>query len=461
MPTLYGEADWARETRVESKDAYRSPARRDYARLLHCPAFRRLQGKTQLFPGAESDFFRNRLTHSLEVAQIAKSIALRINSDHPYFQKDPIDLDLVETAALGHDLGHPPFGHNGERALDECMREKGGFEGNAQTLRILARLEKKELEAEDADDVVGLEDTRVGLNLTYRTLAGMLKYDKCIPRCRDAEGGLVKGYYESERKLVERVKEHVCGVGDGFEKRAFMTIECQIMDIADDIAYSTYDLEDALKTRFVSPMSMISALNSQEIVRAVMEKTDLSEDRIGQHVTQIWLSHLGEVAGLEESVPNVKALDVAAYVHEIFESLAQKGTYRTAVTSGLVNEYVEGVDVTLDESHPALSVVTLNHELRERVGVVKNLTYQLVVNSLNLKTVEYRGGRIVKAIFDALSKRDGDLLLPEDYREQLRGPGAERERTICDFIAAMTDRYALEFFGRLNTEAAQTIFKPL
>ena len=244
MPTLYGEADWARETRVESKASYRSPARRDYARLLHSPAFRRLQGKTQLFPGAESDFFRNRLTHSLEVAQIGKSIALRINRDHPYFQKDPIDLDLVETAALGHDLGHPPFGHNGERALDECMREKGGFEGNAQTLRILTRLEKKELEAEEADEVGGSEDARVGLNLTYRTLAGVLKYDKCIPRCRDAEAGLVKGYYESERKLVERVKEHVCRVGHGAEKGAFKTVECQIMDIADDIAYSTYDLED-------------------------------------------------------------------------------------------------------------------------------------------------------------------------------------------------------------------------
>ena len=146
MPTLYGETDCAREIHVESKGSYRSPFRRDYARLLHCPAFRRLQGKTQLFPGAESDFFRNRLTHSLEVAQIAKSITLRINSVHPCFWDDPIDVDLVETAALAHDLGHPPFGHNGERAARHVYAQKGGFEGNAQTLRILARLEKKERE---------------------------------------------------------------------------------------------------------------------------------------------------------------------------------------------------------------------------------------------------------------------------------------------------------------------------
>ena len=105
--------------------------------------------------------------------------------------------------------------------------------------------------------------------------------------------------------------------------------------------------------------------------------------------------------------------------------------------------------------------MTLKDELRERVEVVKNLTYQLVVNSPNLKTIEYRGWRIVKAIFEALSEPDGDLLLPDDYRKQLRGPGVERDRTICDFIAAMTDRYALEFFGRLHSEGAQTIFKPL
>lgn len=115
---------------------YRSAFRRDYARLIHSAAFRRLQGKTQLYPGHESDFFRNRLTHSLEVAQIAKSIALKINEASDFFRANPINVDLVEFAGLAHDLGHPPFGHNGEHALDYCMRDHGGFEGNAQTLRL-------------------------------------------------------------------------------------------------------------------------------------------------------------------------------------------------------------------------------------------------------------------------------------------------------------------------------------
>src|ERR1044072_2799677 len=138
---LYGNRDVARESELrhqstfDGQDGHNSEFRRDYARLIHSPAFRRLQGKTQLFPGTESDFFRNRLTHSMEVAQIAKGIALNLNSEE-FFRDNPLNTDLVELAALAHDLGHPPFGHNGEYALDERMREHGGFEGKAQTLPI-------------------------------------------------------------------------------------------------------------------------------------------------------------------------------------------------------------------------------------------------------------------------------------------------------------------------------------
>ena len=164
----------------------RTAFRRDFGRLLHSPSFRRLQGKTQLFPGHESDFFRNRLTHSLEVAQVAKGIALHLNASIPCFMKDPIDTDLVEVAALAHDLGHPPFGHNGEKALDDCMKRSGGFEGNAQTLRLLSVIEKKAYadSTGNNDDPCGIEvdgtDRRLGLNLTFRTLAAVLKYDRPI-----------------------------------------------------------------------------------------------------------------------------------------------------------------------------------------------------------------------------------------------------------------------------------------
>lgn len=174
MPDLYSAGDRARPFDGKANKAaepYRSPWRQDYARLIHAPCFRRLQGKTQVFPGHESDFYRNRLTHSLEVAQIAKSIAIRLNATASEFAKpqNKIEPDLVEFAGLAHDLGHPPFGHNGEEALDECMRDHGGFEGNAQSLRIIAHLEKKiRATSEMADDAPfdgDFNDLRRGLNL--------------------------------------------------------------------------------------------------------------------------------------------------------------------------------------------------------------------------------------------------------------------------------------------------------
>jgi|GEM_PF-3748023 len=169
---LYTDQDWQRDVVEDGvREQWRQESRRDYARVTHSPSFRRLQGKTQLFPGHESDFFRNRLTHSLEVAQIAEAIAHRVNHDNPYFSKNPINTRLCATAGLIHDLGHSPFGHNGELALDDKMRKYGGFEGNAQTLRIITRLEKKITRVpltEHETSIAGLSDgdTRAGLNLT-------------------------------------------------------------------------------------------------------------------------------------------------------------------------------------------------------------------------------------------------------------------------------------------------------
>jgi dGTPase len=248
---------------------FRSEWRKDYGRIIHSPSLRRLQGKTQLFPNNENDFYRNRLTHSLEVAQIAKSIAMKINHEH-LSGLQGLDLDIVELAALAHDLGHPPFGHNGETSLDECMRDvDGGFEGNAQTFRILARLEKKVTKTKndlgEGIAVLNGKDNRCGLNLTARSLAAILKYDKKIPaRNADREAKqnkVFKGYYECDLDIVVAIKQSVLGIDiKEIEERRikFKTIECQIMDIADDIAYSTYDLEDAFKAGFLNPLKLVS-----------------------------------------------------------------------------------------------------------------------------------------------------------------------------------------------------------
>src|SRR5690606_9692054 len=179
-PPLYSARDFGRVTKPTKGDdfePFRSPIWRDRARLIHSASFRRLQGKTQVFAGHEGDFFRNRLSHSLEVAQIAKSIAMRLNATSSHFAADhmKLDLDLIELAGLAHDLGHPPFGHNGEYALDKCMADHGGFEGNAQTLRILSRLEKKETRNGEYAPLSEGRDVRLGLNLTFRSLASILK----------------------------------------------------------------------------------------------------------------------------------------------------------------------------------------------------------------------------------------------------------------------------------------------
>ncbi|MEF3063062.1 dNTP triphosphohydrolase [Ralstonia solanacearum] len=466
---LYGDNDEKRVSPLqekavpsEYKDA-RSPYRRDYARLIHSPAFRRLQGKTQLFPGVESDFFRNRLTHSLEVAQIAEGIALQLNDQDQHFKKNKIDIDLVQLAALAHDLGHPPFGHNGEYALDDCMRDFGGFEGNAQTLRILSRLEKRE----------GGEDSQVGLNLTYRSLAAVLKYDTKIPlkdSKRKPREKPVKGYYSSEADLVANVKKAVL---QGHKASEFKVLECQIMDLADDIAYSTYDLEDALKAGFLTPLEVLHLANTPSFLEKVTPKV---EKGVGgpvspAEVREIYIETFGSVVRDKlQSVDLSKPLDMVSRISEIYstsKALSCNGRLRTSFTSQLVAEFMSGVSAVYNGKIPALSEIVLARPTRIKVEALKHLAYEALIMSPRLKLVEYRGRDIIKGIFKAIDSREraGHLLLPDDWREAYMGQQGDevaRKRLICDFVAGMTDRYAVEFYSRLSSvDNGLSFFKPM
>lgn len=443
----------------------RSAFRRDFGRLLHSPAFRRLQGKTQLFPGHESDFFRNRLTHSLEVAQVAKGIALLLNASEPAFAADPIDTDLVELAALAHDLGHPPFGHNGERALDDCMKPYGGFEGNAQTLWLLSCVEKKVFaDAEEGDDDAAFcgisksgKDRRLGLNLTYRSLASVLKYDRPIPAKRKKEAPLAKGYYASQAGLVKRIKEHV-GTPPG-RASGFKTVECQIMDVADDIAYSTYDLEDAMKGGFSHPLAIRAKLADKELVERVHAKVrrevpDSSPREVFEALDALFdlESASGEPDSLAPLLPFTESTLVAGHGH-----------LRVGFTSNLLDKFVRGVRVEVKNGRTLrFSRVYLERAAHLEIEALKHLNYELMIMSPRLKVVEYRGYDLVSTIFRALDSDGGHLLLPEDYRvmhSRLRSK-RDRRRLICDFVAGMTDRYAVEFYSRLR-ESGASIFKPI
>lgn len=444
---LYGERDFARvQDEREAPNSERSGFRRDFGRLLHSPAFRRLQGKTQLFPGHESDFYRNRLTHSLEVAQIAKGIALSINASSPLFKETPIDLDLVEFAGLAHDLGHPPFGHNGEHALNDCMGKSGGFEGNAQTLRILSRVEKKMLvDGAGEFDPCGIRedglDRRLGLNLTFRSLASILKYDEEIPLRRADAPGSDRGYYASEAELIRLVKSHVGNGG-----RWFKTLECQIMDIADDIAYSTYDLEDAMKGGFTHPLELVARVKEdRRLFDTLLEKLgrDVAAPVTKREVCLV-LDGLWQASG---SNP-FKEFNASRRV-------ADDAYLRCRFTSRLVRELMKGVSVRAPvDGNLKFAQIEVERDVLLKIQTLKHLNYLLVIMSPRLRILEHRGYEIVKTLFQTLDAPNGHLLLPDDLRAMhSRLPDADsRKRLICDFIAGMTDRYAMEFYSRLIPE---------
>jgi dGTPase len=459
---LYGDACSSRICAANEDAPWRSPYRRDYARLIHSPAFRRLQGKTQLFPGHESDFFRNRLTHSLEVAQIAKGIAERLNHVDSFLGENPIDCDLVEFAALAHDLGHPPFGHNGEKALDSCMTSWGGFEGNAQTLRILSVLEKKSTNDGGFHGILqNGEDHRIGINPTMRSLAAILKYDKKIPHSRNDSDPLVKGYYYSEAGLVKRIRDAVAP--ELPPETPLKTLECQIMDLADDIAYSTYDLEDGLKGGFIDPLMLLSVAQSNpDLLDRVTVK--VCKECPGTNRDEVLAAIAGafsvDIEGRPLYVqPGEEITPLAGY--KTSRLLATHGYSRISLTSSLVNAAICSISVTINNEMPALSEVSMTPEIKLQVEALKHLNYEVTIMSPRLKLVEYRGLEIVQEIFRALTETAGHLLLPQDFKQsyELLRTAEEKKRLVCDFVAGMTDKYAVEFFGRLK-QGDQSIFKP-
>jgi dGTPase len=476
-------------------EPYRTEWRRDFARLIHSPSFRRLQGKTQLFPGVESDFFRNRLTHSMEVAQIAKSIAIRLNATYNINgkiiksgqKKFGISTDLVEFAGLAHDLGHPPFGHQGEEALDKCMEDCGGFEGNAQTVRILTKIEKKfRVENSGFENSI---DKRIGLNLCMRTLASILKYDREIPESIDDRKALkeefgqdkitpVKGYYKCDEEVVNKIQESVLN-GKQIKKGDFKTLECYIMDIADDIAYSTYDLEDGLKAGFIFPLDILYP--TEDLLEAVTKKVNknlikegvkgkLSKDKILDLVREN-IFDFGESNETSEYQKEIKGEHFLDFVntnvdHQYRASrfLASDGSIRTGFTSSMVGRFIRGIELEYNEECPALSKAKLRDDIRIIVEILKTYTYLSQISSPRLKIAEYRGKEIVTRIFNTLTETkeyNGYELMPPDIqRVYLNAKGTYRKRIICDYIASMTDKYAIEFYGRLTSENPETIFKP-
>ncbi|MDG9667091.1 dNTP triphosphohydrolase [Hahella sp. CR1] len=456
----------------ENRELGRTPFQKDYARLLHSASFRRLQGKTQLYPGHEDDFFRTRLTHSLEVAQIAAGIAqfLNIKKIPSEFGKHTqIDLDLVQFAALAHDLGHPPFGHNGERALDELMRSYGGFEGNAQTLRILSVVEKKLISLND-----GTEVASHGRNLTYRSLASVLKYDKEISSKRNKTAEISKGYYSSERELVKQIKGHVA---PRHGENKFKTIECYIMDVADDIAYSTYDLEDSLYAGFITPTYLFEAITPEggestslrdqifseingELEKEEYEKLD-SPEKLSIVIAELFKFMDFKVEPENGGSQRARTALTLVEAQRFNSQYTSKPLEKEKLTAKRVGNLIRSVELVPNKEFPQLSRVRLNREKLISVELLKRLNFMLTIKSSRLTVTEYKGKEYVKQIFNSIIESDGNLL-PEHWKLEynLAKNSSQKNRVVCDYVAGMTDRHAAEFHGRLFSEGA-SVFKPL
>jgi dGTPase len=416
----YDDAARARFACEPAKRSARTPFERDRARVVHSAALRRLAAKTQVVGPQSDDFVRNRLTHTLEVAQVARDLARQLGCDP----------DVAETAALAHDLGHPPFGHNGERALDELSGDAGGFEGNAQTLRLLTRLEAKSV-----DD----RGRSVGLNLTRATLDASVKYpwpraDAAPAFGANADGtprAVAKfGVYDDDLPVFTWLREGAPG-----SRRC---LEAQVMDLADDVAYSVHDIEDGI----VAGRIDLEALQDPGLRRDVWETVrewylpevgpgDLDDAlrRIASRVGWPTSSYDGSRAGLAA----LKNLTSSLIGH--FCGSATAAT-REAFGGGPLARY--SADLVVPE------------ETVLEISVLKGIAAHLVMRAEDRVAILDGQRHVVRELVEALVARGPEVLEPPfraDHEAAADGPA--RLRVVVDQVASLTDSSAVEWHRRL------------
>lgn len=419
------------ETSPRGAGDNRGPYERDRTRVIHCPAFRRLQRKTQILGTGGGDFHRTRLTHSLEVASIGCSLVRRLMAtatNQVWIEALPHE-DLISTICLLHDIGHPPFGHGGEVALNYMMRHHGGFEGNGQTLRLLTKIENSYGE--------------YGLDLTRRSLLGILKYPvsremvvaPLMPE-KVSEHSLIrvndwlppKAYFESEKNEVD----WILGALSVADRRLFQTLyknpeayqhgvaqyhslDCSIMDIADDIAYGVHDLEDAIQLRLIDRGTLDSSF-----FHALLNATSLSK----------------------RPKPLLDDLfDTEPYI-------------RKQAIGEMVNYFV--TSTRIEETNPAFQAEILKYNARllpEAKALLQALIgciYEHVIDSQEARTFEYGGQTVILRLFDAMSSNPMGLLgISQRVLYDAATSESDARRVICDTIANMTDEHACRMHERL------------
>ncbi len=386
---------------------YRNAFQIDRDRIIHSSAFRRLQNKTQVFLSGEYDFYRTRLTHSIEVAQIGRSICAWLNQQSGLLDEAcHIDPDLVESACLAHDLGHPPFGHTGERTLHRLMQPYGGFEGNAQTFRILTQ--------------TLFNEGRDGMNPTRALLDGVLKY-----KTLHAEAAGAKNHYlySDQERWLDFTLGHQpfpAELTPGSARNSFRSIECQIMDWADDTAYSLNDIADGIHAGFITVTRLEHWAAGQSLAPGQSAHLDFLCAAIRENRVEARLNRsIGDHIRAARLVPDASFLSAMTRRHQ----------YRL-------------------ETDPALAA---------RAALNKKIALDLVFRSPQLQQLDYKADFILTRMFEVLRARyiepgGGSLhLMPAAQERQIENAPdtPARARLVCDWIASMTDSFAFRTYRRL------------
>jgi len=419
---------------------HRDPFQRDRARILHSAAFRRLQSKTQVMGSGQSDFYRTRLTHSLEAAQIGSGITAQLRCKYPDLCQAlfPATDSLIEAICLAHDIGHPPFGHGGEVALHYMMRNHGGFEGNGQTFRIVARLEPF--------------SEHHGMNLSRRTLLGLMKYPQTLDQLNNSASHTKvdnfrqlkaeqwhppKGLYLDDSDIIDwllaplsvadrELFQQINTREKTHSKTRFKSLDCSIMELADDIAYGIHDLEDAIVTGIV---------NQHDFESQVIEKLVMLDDT--------WLTQYSQTltSKLFSEQHHLQKDAIGGLVNYLI----------TAIELTNLNDVVN--DVNFEENLLKYNA-TLPKTTMQVLQIFKDFVYNFVIKQTSIQRLEYRGQQIVMELFEALSS-DPLRLLPNNSArrwQQAIDNNENAHRVIADYVSGMTDEYATKLY--------QTLFVP-
>ena len=355
----------------EKKTSLRSDFQRDRDRIIHSTAFRRLKHKTQVFVNTTGDHFRTRITHSLEVAQIARTLCKFFN----------LNEDLCETLSLAHDLGHTPFGHAGEDALNECMKKFGGFDHNIQTIRIALFLENRYYEFK-------------GLNLTLETIDGLLKHNGPIKKLKKYNSIIGKNYFKNKINFS-----------------SYPSLEAQIASISDDIAYNSHDLEDGLKSNLfkLKDLEKIPILK-KIIFRHTKRKNNYSMDLI---IRQI----------------------IREIINEMVKDVIKTTKYN------IKKYHLNNLNKVYRAHYP---IVNFSKQMNKFDKKIKHFLRQKMYYNKKVKKNTNQGKKIIKKLFSAIQRN------PSKYINVSKYDKSNIARSICDFIAGMTDRYAINLYNKIK-----------